>query len=109
MTIEIIAEGQIEFGVGRTTGPDGNRSGNLNTSSYPVPSAGVGAVISKIRYRDGRESNALFIGSHNQANTEQNEYGRLLIGVNDDNYRDNTGSFRVCGLSHLSLFFCGNG
>jgi hypothetical protein len=23
------------------------------------------------------------------------EYGRLLIGVNDDTYRDNTGSYRA--------------
>jgi hypothetical protein len=95
MTVEIVAEGQIEFGVGRHAGPDGDRSGSLNTSSFPVQSAGVGAVISKIRYRDGRDSNIVFIGSRNRANTEQDEYGRLLIGVNDDNYRDNTGSYQV--------------
>jgi hypothetical protein len=95
MAIEITAEGQIEFGVGRSTGPDGNRGGNLSVSSFPVPNAGVGAVIARIRYRDGRDSNSIFIGSRNQASTEQDEYGRLLIGVNDDNYRDNTGSYQV--------------
>lgn len=95
MSLEFVAEGQIEFGVGRSTGPNGNRSANLSSSGYPVQNAGVGAVIAKIRYRDGSDSNVIFIGSGTKANTGRNEYGRLLIGVNDDNYRDNNGSYRV--------------
>jgi hypothetical protein len=93
MKIEIIAEGQIEFDRGANVGPDGNRS--LDRDSYPVRNIGVGAVIAKIRYRDGRESNPIFIGSRNQMNTQQNENGRLFIGVNDDNFRDNSGSYRL--------------
>lgn len=95
MTIDVEAEGQIAFGVGRYAGPDGNRSANLGTSVYPVQDAGVGALIAKIRYRDGSDSNILFIGSRRRTYTEPNEYGRLYIGVNDDNFRDNSGSYRV--------------
>ncbi len=95
MMVEITAEGQIEYGVGRTTGPNGNRSANLSSSTYPIRDAGVGAVIARVRYRDGRDSEPLYIGSRNRAHTERNEYGRLLIGINDDNYRDNSGSYNV--------------
>jgi len=93
MTIEIIAEGQIAYDTGVNVGPNGNR--RLDLGSYPVKNVGVGAVIAKVRYRDGRESNPVFIGTRNQVNTLQNEYGRLLVGVNDDNFSDNTGSYRV--------------
>jgi hypothetical protein len=95
MMVEITVQGQIEYGVGRSTGPNGNRNANLSSSTYPIKDAGVGAVIARIRYRDGRDSEPLYIGSRNRAYTERNEYGRLLIGVNDDNYRDNSGSYNV--------------
>jgi len=93
MTVEIVAEGRIGYDARSYTSPDGNRS--LDREGYPVRKVGVGAVIAKIRYRDGRESNPFFIGARGQANTRQNEYGRLFIGVNDDAYGDNTGSYRV--------------
>lgn len=95
MTIEIVAEGQIAYGVSRTTGPNGTRSASLNTSQYPVQTAGVGALIAKIRYLDGHDSDVIFIGSRNQAHTGRNDNGHLWLGVNDDNYRDNSGSYRV--------------
>ena len=93
MTVEIVAEGQIRFSLDASSGPDGNRS--LVRDSYPVKGAGVGAVIAKMRYRNGRDSNAVFIGARNTASIRQSEYGRLFIGVNDDNYGDNSGSYRV--------------
>jgi len=95
MTIEIVAEGQIAYGVGRITGPNGTRSASLNTSKYPVQTAGVGALIAKIRYLDGRDSDVIFIGSSNQVHTGRNDNGHLWLGVNDDNYRDNSGSYHV--------------
>ena len=95
MAIAIAAEGEITISANRRTGPEGDRNANVSTSTYPIQSQGVGALIAKIRYRDGRDSNFLFIGSQNQANTESNEYGRLFIGINDDYFRDNSGSYRV--------------
>ncbi len=95
MTVEIIAEGQITIGNRNNSGPDGNRNVNVGTSSYPIQNEGVGALIGKIRYRDGRDSNFVFVGSRATPSTEPNEYGRLFLGINDDYFRDNSGSYRV--------------
>jgi hypothetical protein len=95
MTFEITAEGTIDIGNRASSDPDGNRNANLRTSSYPMNDAGVGALIGKIRYRDGRDSNYVFIGARSAPTSEPNEYGRLFLGVNDDFFRDNKGSYRV--------------
>jgi hypothetical protein len=52
-------------------------------------------LIGKIRYRDGRDSNFVFVGSRGEPTSEPNEYGRLFLGINDDYFRDNTGSYKV--------------
>ena len=95
MTFTITAEGTIEIGNRATSDPDGNRSANNSTSNYPMSDVGVGALIGKIRYRDGRNSNFVFIGSRGAPTSEPDEYGRLFLGINDDYFRDNTGSYRV--------------
>lgn len=95
MTLEFVAEGQIQIGNRRSSTPDGDRGANISTSSYPMQNEGVGALIAKIRYRDGRDSNFLFVGSRGGGNTEANESGRLYLGINDDYFRDNSGSYRV--------------
>lgn len=95
MTFEIIAEGQIEIGNRNTSAPDGNRNAISSSSNLPVPDAGAGALIGKIRYRDGRDSNFVFIGARGTPASEPNEYGRLFLGINDDYFRDNRGSFKV--------------
>src|SRR5262249_40881405 len=95
MTIEILAEGQIDIGNNRRSTPDGNRSANVSTSIYPIQSEGDGALIGKIRYRDGRDSNIVFLGWGGEPCTKPNEFGRLSRGINDDFYRDNSGSYRV--------------
>jgi hypothetical protein len=93
MSFEFIAEGQIEIGNRNSSSADGNR--NAATTSLPLEDAAAGALIGKIRYPDGRDSNYVFIGSRNGARTDPDEYGRLFLGINDDYFRDNTGSFRV--------------
>ena len=95
MTFEITAEGTIEILNGRRTGPEGDRGAQASGSRYPVPEAGVGAVLARIRYRDGGESNILVVGRSNSGTAEPGEYGRLLLGINDDYFRDNNGSFTV--------------
>ncbi len=95
MTFEITAEGTIDIGNRASSDPDGNRNANLTTSSYPMNDVGVGALIGKIRYRDGRDSNYVFIGARSAPTSEPNEYGRLFLGINDDFFRDNKGSYRV--------------
>lgn len=95
MTFQITAEGEIEISNRTFARPEGNESAKVRGSVYPLPEAGVGALITKIRYRDGRDSNLLFVGAQGGATTDPGEYGRLFLGINDDYLRDNKGSFKV--------------
>lgn len=92
MTVEVSAEGQINLGNGITSSADGT---SATTTSLPVPDGPPGALIGKIRYRDGGDSNFVMLGTHGSATTDPNEYGRLFLGINDDYFRDNSGTFRV--------------
>jgi hypothetical protein len=95
MHFEITAEGTIDIGANyRNIGPDGEMRARVSTSRYPTQD-GVGALITKIRYRNGGDSNILLVGRQGGGTTEANEYGRLMLGINDDYFKDNRGSFRV--------------
>lgn len=95
MTFEITAEGEIEISSRTFASPDGNRNANVRTSTYPLQDEGVGALIGKIRYRDGRDSNVILIGERGAPASEPGEYGRLFLGINDDYFRDNKGQYTV--------------
>ncbi|MEP7343540.1 MAG: hypothetical protein ABI977_37820 [Acidobacteriota bacterium] len=95
MTFEITADGDIEISSRTFSSPDGNLDANVRASTYPIPNEGVGALIAKIRYRDGRDSNAVLVGSHGTPTTEAGEHGRLYLGINDDYFKDNKGQYRV--------------
>jgi hypothetical protein len=75
---------------------DGGRQGAagvFGASTYPVPTAGVGALIGYIVSSNGQASQAFLIGSQSTFTTPVD--GRLYLAVNDDNYSDNSGSFSV--------------
>jgi hypothetical protein len=76
-------------------GPDGGRAPGFSSiiSARPVPTAGVGALIGFIRTSSGQNSQPFFVGS--QLTHTVAADGRLYLGVNDDNFRDNSGSFTV--------------
>jgi large exoprotein involved in heme utilization and adhesion len=95
MTFQITAEGEIEISNRTFARPEGNESAKVRGSIYPLPEAGVGALIGKIRYRDGRDSNLILVGPQGSPASEAGEYGRLFLGINDDYLRDNKGSFKV--------------
>ena len=96
MRFEVLVNGTIDIGnKTNNVGPDGDLNARINGARYPRDNAGVGAVIMKIRYKDGRGSNILFVGKNSVGTTEQDEYGRLMIGINDDYFMDNRGSFTV--------------
>jgi hypothetical protein len=92
--ITISATGTIVAGnrVG-SVGPDGQASSGLGISARPVASAGVGALIAYIRNINGTLSPAYLIGSNTSTSVPMD--GRLILAVNDDNYNDNSGTFRV--------------
>jgi hypothetical protein len=94
LLIEISASGTIYISRDRRVDPGGDTS-QSNSSSLPLPNAGVGALIARIRYRQGGDSNIVPIGASNRLTVEQGEYGRLWLGINDDYTGDNSGSFSV--------------
>ncbi|HYY56394.1 MAG TPA: hypothetical protein VE842_03625, partial [Pyrinomonadaceae bacterium] len=93
--LTITATGNIV--AGRRAGvvsPEGGRVGAASIiGTYPVPSAGVGALIGYLRLPDGQLSQPFFVGS--QLTFTSQAEGRLFLLANDDNYTDNSGNFDV--------------
>ena len=93
--VTITATGSVT--AGRRAGvvsADGGRQGAagiLGASAYPVPTAGVGALVGYILQTNGQMSQVFLVGS--QATFTTPVDGRLYLMVNDDNYSDNSGSF----------------
>jgi hypothetical protein len=93
----ITARGSVT--AGRRAGvvsPEGGRVSTgavFGATTYPVPTAGVGALIGYIFQSNGQTSQPFFIGSQLTFTTPVD--GRLYLMVNDDNYADNSGSFSV--------------
>lgn len=74
--------------------PDGGRASAgavFGASAYPVPTAGVGALIGYIVQPNGQASQPFLVGS--QLTFTAPGDGRLYLMVNDDNFADNSGSF----------------
>lgn len=102
--IDVRAGDQIVFSASGTVvagqragsvNPDGGRTGGFGSiiGTRPVPNAGVGALIGYIRTVDGQAGQPFFVGS-SLTYTAQVD-GRLFLLINDDDYRDNSGSFTV--------------
>lgn len=93
--VTISATGNVT--AGRRAGvvsPDGGRASAgavFGATMYPVPTAGVGALIGFIEQANGQRTPAFLIGS--QLAFAASADGRLFLMVNDDNYSDNSGSF----------------
>ncbi|MEP6913703.1 MAG: LecA/PA-IL family lectin [bacterium] len=93
--VAITATGTVT--AGRRAGvvsPDGGRQGASSIlGTYPVPNAGVGALIGYILSTNGQTSQPFLVGSQSTFTSPVD--GRLYLMVNDDNYSDNSGSFSV--------------
>ena len=93
--VTITATGTVT--AGRRAGvvsPDGGRQGASSIlGTYPVPNAGVGALIGYILSTNGQTSQPFLVGSQSTFTSPVD--GRLYLMVNDDNYNDNSGSFSV--------------
>jgi hypothetical protein len=93
--VTVTATGSIT--AGRRAGvvsPEGGRPGAgavFGASAYPVPTAGVGALIGYIVSANGQSSQPFYIGPQSTFTIPAD--GRLYLMVNDDNYTDNSGSF----------------
>ena len=83
------ASGQIQFGpgTGQTSGPNGNAA--EHRANYPDPTVPVGALI-------GRVGNGAPFGIGMQTQPlVMPASGRLMLGVNDNEFGDNSGAFTV--------------
>lgn len=91
-TIRFSAEGTIHYTSSGTCGPDGARRDLKDLfRALPVNDVGRGAFIGLIGQAD--VATPFFIGA--QAEFKVEKTGRLFLGVNDDNYGNNSGSFLV--------------
>jgi len=83
------AGGRVIFSQGNQNiaGPGGAHEAGPR---FPVPSFGVGGLIGKI----GPTGRPFAIGANTNA-IRMPGSGRLMLGVNDDHYDDNSGAFRV--------------
>jgi hypothetical protein len=70
-----------------TAGPDGDA--DMRRNSYPVRAMGVGGLIARVA-----NGTPFPIGS-NQQPIRMPATGALQLGINDDNFADNSGAFRV--------------
>jgi hypothetical protein len=86
--VRIAADGVVNWGPGRSDGPEGEGSSPYN-ASRPMPSRAGGALIGRIG-----NGAPFYVGEGNTSFRAGNS-GRLFLGVNDDYLRDNSGSFRV--------------
>jgi len=81
------ASGDIMVAPGASAGVGGTPA--LKSAQYPIPSAMAGALIGKVG-----NSAPFLIGSNAQPILMPAD-GRLMLGINDDGFGDNTGSFSV--------------
>jgi hypothetical protein len=85
------ASGEIRWGRGgREDGPEGEKDSPVN-NGRPIPAAPAAALIGRVG--DGN-SNLFLIGGE-QGPFRMRTNGTLYLGVNDDTFQDNNGSFRV--------------
>jgi len=73
--------------------PEGNRRYDTASGVIPMPDAPFGALLGYIRTPNGQATRPSLIGSQQTFTAPQD--GRLFLLINDDDYRGNTGSFRV--------------
>jgi hypothetical protein len=91
--INLEASGTITLSPGKSSGPDGVSPGILGAifGTLPVPDAKQGALIGQIR---GEQNSDIFvIGSRSEVVAPI--AGTLFLGVNDDSFSNNSGSYVV--------------
>jgi hypothetical protein len=83
------ATGQINFGQssGQQAGPEGNPA--AHSPNYPIPALNAGTLIGKVG------SSAPFGIGTNSAPIRMPANGRLMLGINDNEIKDNSGAFSV--------------
>jgi hypothetical protein len=87
--VQFNASGDIMIAANASSGVGGSPAATVPNGNYPVRNAPVGALIARIG-----SGPAFLIGGNNQPITMP-AAGRLMLGVNDDHFPDNTGTYSV--------------
>ncbi len=91
-TLRLTADGTIYYTSSKTCGPNGTeRDWKDLVRALPVNDVGRGALIGLIGQKG--VAKPFFIGEKGEFTVEA--AGRLFLSINDDNYDNNRGSFRV--------------
>jgi hypothetical protein len=81
--------GDITIGANMSSGVGGSPAATLSNGKYPVRNAPVGAVIARIG-----NGTPFLVGTSNEP-IRMPANGRLMLGVNDDHFADNSGTYTV--------------
>jgi hypothetical protein len=87
--IEFVATGEVMIAANAASSVDGNPAATSRNSRYPVSRASAGALIGRVGSGD-----PFPIGANTQP-IVMPANGRLLLGINDDHFEDNSGAFTV--------------
>ncbi|MEQ1728114.1 MAG: hypothetical protein ABL982_07005 [Vicinamibacterales bacterium] len=87
--LTFLTSGHIMIAANASSGAGGSRAVTNPHVRYPVPDAPVGALIARIDKR------APFAVGANTQPIVMPKNGRLYLGVNDDDFADNTGAYSV--------------
>lgn len=87
--VQFNATGDIMIASGASSGVGGSPAVTVPGGRYPVAGAPVGALIGKVG------NGAPFLIGTNSQPIQMPSIGRLMLGVNDDHFADNSGSFSV--------------
>jgi hypothetical protein len=88
--IYIEASGEVRWGRGREDGPEGENNSPIN-NGRPIPASPAAALIGRV----GDGNRDLFLIGAEQGPFRMRANGPLHLGINDDTFNDNSGSFRV--------------
>jgi hypothetical protein len=88
--IFVEASGEIRWGRGREDGPEGEDDSPVN-NGRPIPASPAAALIGRV----GDDNRDLFFVGADRGPFRMRANGTLYLGVNDDTFNDNSGSFRV--------------
>lgn len=73
--------------------PEGRSESLAARQNYPVTDVGGGALVGYIQMPNGQRTRPFYIGTQNTFTAPV--AGRLFLLINDEDYRDNSGSFSV--------------
>lgn len=91
-TLRVTADGTIHYTSTKTCGPNGGeREWRDLIRALPVNDVGRGALIGLIG--QAGVATPFYIGAEAEFTVEKS--GRLFLGINDDNYQNNSGRFRA--------------